>query len=488
MWLLGWLAAAAAALVALAVAGRLALRRAADVVVDRVVERLMTEPYAENLWEVVAGFGHSPPIQTLENALRARDGRALYRPIGTPRRFRDFSALLFRPAQLVRPALQPDAPVDTRVTIGPRARRPVELDIPVLLGGMAYGLAVSEAVTLALARGSALAGTAYNTGNGPLLPAVRQEARTLVIQYTGAPWTTRLDVLRRADMIEIRFGRGAWAGMGHIVPPGEVPPEAAELMGVQPGEEVRIPKGPLSRPSARTLRQLVRYLRAVTGGVPVGVKIAAGHDLEAELDVLLAAGVDFVAIDGAQGGTHNAPAILEDDFGLPTLHALCRARRHLDRRGAGRDVTLLVGGGLLTPGECLKCLALGADAVYLGTSALFAAVHAQVMRALPWEPPTAVAWAAGPAARDFDAEEGARNLARFLAALTDEMCIGARALGKRALRDVSAGDLVALDPETAAITGVPLAYRAATRLRIRRMSRPAASETSGTPSRQSRAP
>lgn len=458
MWLLSCVLGAGGALILAGLLATFGLRKLVDAAVDQALRRILTEPYATNLWELAAGFGHNPPGPTIENALRARTGRALRRPIGTARGFRHFSGLLFRPAQLVRQPLEPDEPVDTRATIGPGARRPVEIDIPVLLAAMGYGVAVSEPVAVALARGSALAGTACNMGKGPLLPAVRREARTLVVQYTGTPWTSNPEVLRQADMVEIWFGQGAQAGLGSTFLPGEIPPEAAAAMGVSPDEEVILPSGALGRPGPRALHRLVRYLRGVTGGVPIGVKLGAGHDLEADLDVALAAGVDFVSLDGAQGGSHSAPAILEDDFGLPTLHALCRARRHLDARGVGRKVSLLVGGGLLTPGECLKCLALGADAVYMGTAALFAATHEQLTRALPWEPPTQIVWATGGLAGRFDAERGAQSLARFLQAVADEMSIGARALGKRALRDVNRDDLVALDPETAAITGVPLAY------------------------------
>lgn len=459
MWLLAWLLGGAAVLAGAWLFAAALGRRLVDAAVDRVLRRLLTEPYDENLWELVAGFGHNPPGPTLENALRARAGRAIRRPIGTGRRFRDLTGLLFRPAQLARRPLEPDEPVDTRVTIGPAASRPVRLDIPVLLAAMGYGVAVSERVAVALARGSALAGTACNAGKGPLLPAVRREARTLVVQYTGTPWTSDPVVLRQADMVEIWFGQGAQAGLGPVLEPGDVPPEVEEVMGLGHGEAVALPSGATDRRDARTLRRLVQYLRGVTGGVPVGVKFAAGHDLEADLDVALAAGVDFISLDGAQGGTHSAPPILADDFGLPTLHALCRARRHLDMRGVVGKVSLLVSGGLLTPGDCLKCLALGADAVYMGTAALFAVTHDQVDRAVPWEPPTQLVWATGALARRFDPERGAQSLARFLRAVADEMAIGARALGKRALRDVNRDDLVALDPETAAITGVPLAYR-----------------------------
>lgn len=443
----------------------LALRRAMERLVGRALDRLFTEPYHANLWELMAGFGHQPVGLTVENALRATEGRALHRPIGPPlpsgpfRGFPGFSGLRFRPAQLVRRPLEPHEPVETALLVGPRSRRPLRLEIPILLGAMGYGVAVSEPVALALARGSALAGTACNTGNGPLLSSVRREARAVVVQCTGMPWTCDPQALVRADMVEIRIGRGAWAGAGQVIEPEELFAPVARRLGVRPGQAVTVPTAPLSGPDRpKALAQWVERLREQAGGVPVGVKLAAGHDLEGDLDAALEAGVDFLSLDAAEAGTHESPAILQDDFGLPAVCTVCRARRHLDRRGAGRQVTLVVGGGLRTPGDCLKALALGADGVYLGSAALFALTNTQIAQAVPGEPPTQLTWASGSRARSLDWRRAADDLANFLKATVDEMVIGCRALGKGALREVNADDLVALDPLTAAITGVALAY------------------------------
>lgn len=476
-----WLAAGVGLLGGAALLAPRAARALADRLADRFIVRLLHEPYGENLWAVAAGLRHSPLFVTMENALRAQGGHPPSRPVGPARRFLGFEGLVFRPAQLARRPLQPRDPVETTVVIGPRARRPLRLDVPVLIGGMAYGTGLSREFALALAHGASRAGTAYNAGNAPLLPEVRRAARRLIVQYTGSAFTASPGALSQGDAIEIRIGRGAWAGMGKALGPGSVPGEALRRAGMAAGagftagsavmgsgasagpgaagSPLTIPSGPLGREDAASeLCRLVAELRQLGGGVPVGVKLAAGHDLEADLDVALQAGVDFVSVDGAEGGTHGGPPILQDDFGIPTVMAVCRARQHLDRRGAGRGVTLLVGGGLLTPGDCLKCLALGADAVYLGTAVLFAAAHAQAVHALPWEPVVQLAWARGSLRRKFDWKEGARSVTRFIRAVAEEMAVGARALGKSALRDVGREDLVALDPQAAAATGLPLAF------------------------------
>ena len=455
-----WIAGAGLAAGAWWLAPRLA-RALLDRAVDHILVRLTHEPYGRNLWAVAAGLRHSPPFITVENALRAQAGHPPSRPIGPARREPGFDGLVFRPAQLARRPLGPRDPVDTAVVIGPRATRPLRLDIPVLIGGMGYGTGIARGFALAMARGAARAGTAYNAGNGPVLPEVRRLAPRLVVQYTGGPFTASVRSLAQADAIEIRIGRGSWAGVGKVVRRGSVAPGALRRLPPRytTGHLV-VPSGPLGRTDVLAeLRQLVERLRQIGQGVPVGVKLAAGADLESDLDVALQAGVDFVSVDGGEGGTHGGPPILQDDFGIPTVMAVGRARRHLDRRGAGRSVTLLVGGGLLTPGDSLKCLALGADAVYLGTAVLFAAGHDQVTHVLPWEPPVQMAWARGRGRRRYDWRRGALHVERFIKAVVEEMEVGARALGRRALREVSPADLAALDERTAEATGVALAGR-----------------------------
>lgn len=165
--------------------------------------------------------------------------------------------------------------------------------------------------------------------------------------------------------------------------------------------------------------------------------------------------MDFVAIDGAEGGTHRSPPVIADDFGIPTVHALVRAARFLERAGVRGQVSLIVGGGLRTPGEMLKALALGADAVYIGTAALMAVAHSQLTRAVPFEPVTSLVFATGRLADRFDPQLGAQSLANFLRSCAAEMAEAARALGKRRLRDIGREDLVARDREAAETLGLP---------------------------------
>ena len=220
-------------------------------------------------------------------------------------------------------------------------------------------------------------------------------------------------------------------------------------------EFVYIPAG-IPGIKAHQLRRLVEKLRFIGNGIPIALKLAASHYLEFELKIALMAGVDVIVIDGAQGGTHSSPAIMTDDFGLPTLSALCRAVQFLKENKCNKDVDLVISGGIRTPGDILKALALGASAVSLGSAALFAVTHAQLVETLPFQPPTQIAWADGSSRNKFDVQKGAQSLANFLKSCSLELETGIRALGKTSIRELTREDLVAWDPEAARITKLPL--------------------------------
>lgn len=432
----------------------------ADRVVDRLLVRLVKDPYPENLWDLAVGLARLPPHSLLELELRAEQGDVLERPLGSIRRRDDWAALAFSPAQLVRAPAAPEAPVDLATVIGPRAPRPLRLELPIMVGALPYGVALGEPFVIALARGAARAGTAYNAGSGPLLEQVRQAARPLILQYTGAAWNRDPAVLCHADMIEIRFGHGARAALGRVYPRDGLPQKARDLMGLAEDEPAVLAAPVPGAATPAELRRLVPRLRRLTEGGPVGVKLAATHDLEQELAMVLEAGVDVIAIDGGEGGTHGSPPLIADDFGIPTAHALERAVRFLERSGVRESVSLVISGGLHTPAHFLKALALGADAVYIGTAAIMACTHGQLSKAVPFEPITQIAWATGQQVADFDPDQGAATLAHFLRACAGELAEGVRALGKPAARAVGRTDLVALDGDAAARFGLPPSWRA----------------------------
>ncbi|MFF0826257.1 FMN-binding glutamate synthase family protein [Brevibacillus sp. NPDC003359] len=427
-------------------------------VLARFMKRLMSDRYPENIFEMVSAMTKVSPRYVLENSLRAATGQAIERPFGSPRKFLNFDSLIFSPAQLAVLPSSEDTEVDMQITIGPMAKKPLTLDIPLMVGGMGYGIGVSADVKIAIAKGTAAVGTLTNTGEGPLLPEERKFAKHLVIQYNSGKWGKEPEILRQADAIEIHFGQGATAAAASFIPAEYIQGRAAEIMGVQNEEMIVIPSRQPEVSNPEDLKKLVDKLRTITDGVPIGVKICASAVLEKDLEIAIQAGVDFISIDGGQAGTKGGPPILEDDFGLPTIYALTRAVRYLKKKGVKDRITLLSGGGYTTPGECLKAMALGADGIFMGTAVLWAMTHDQVTKAIPWEPPTELTNYPGSLKNKFDPDSATKYLANFFLSFVDEMEIAILALGKTSIREVTSADLVSLDEMTSKVTKVPLAY------------------------------
>ncbi|HHT73321.1 MAG TPA: FMN-binding glutamate synthase family protein [Firmicutes bacterium] len=436
------------------VAGRLLISQ----VLRSATKIIMTDPYAENLAEFYSAARRTGIQDIIETNLRAEEGKLIRRPLGSPRQFVNMHGIMFNTAHLSRQPTSVEIPIGTRTIIGQYAAKPLIVETPLLVSGMAYGLALSAEFKYALALGSRKAGTATNTGEGPYLPKERELAGKLIIQYPRAPWNRSPEILKRADAVEIQIGQGASASTAHHVLPSALGKDLRKRLGLLPGESSVIYSHMPELGHWGNLKVLVDYLRELTKGVPIGVKFAFSHYLEDDIDICLDAGVDFLALEGAEAATVGAPPILEDDFGLPTLIGLCRAVEHLKAKEPEGRVSLIVGGGFTSPGQCLKALALGADAIYLGTMALFAASHTQVLKALPFEPPTQVALYRGKASHKYNWRVGAEALRKYLDSCTAELREGVRALGKTAISEVNRDDLVALDEQTSQITGLPLAY------------------------------
>jgi len=432
-------------------------RVAIEAALDRAVRILTQDAYEENWIAGLSGFRRVGVQNLFELNLRSGDSHTLRRPLGSPKKYPGFEHIMFNFAQLDPLPTPGDQSVSTRVVIGPYADYPLEIDLPILIGGMGYGVSLSKAAKIAIARGANRAGTATNTGEGPYLPEERAEARKLVVQYHRGNWM-KLEALEEADMVEIHIGQGAAGSVGSKLPPEKVTPRLMDEMRLAPGEPALVDSTFEELARGKGLSPIVDRARYLCGGRPVVVKLAASHRLERDLAVCIEAGVDGVVIDGAQAGTGQAPPVSQDDFGIPTLYALLRAREYLDENDPKGRVSLIVSGGLMTPGDFLKCLALGADAVYVGTAIILALMAGQQPKATPAEPPTQVVTYQGKRNRLFSIEKGAENVGNYLLACRDELEHAVRQLGKDDVRDVDRSDLCALDDVTAKITGLPVAY------------------------------
>jgi glutamate synthase domain-containing protein 2 len=427
--------------------------------VRRSVQILLSRPMSDTLAELYVSMRSTPPMDFLYSSLRAQTGDIVIRPMGSARPGHGFDDLAFVPGQLANPPLRDEEPVDLSVVLGQGRPRPLHSSLPIYLSGMAYGLALTKNARLALAQSSGRAHIPLNSGQGPFLADERRLADTYVLQFGRWVWNRDPAILRQADMIEVQVGQGAMPGNAVIATPGEVAPDIKELMGLGAGDAPTIharlflddPTNPVP------LAAVVEYLRDEVPDIPIALKMGAGQHLEADMDVALNANVDVIVIDGTEGATGNAPITLSDHFGIPSLMALSRAVRHLDRTGVRDRVSLLISGGFREPGDMLKALALGADMVGIATIAMFALAHHQITESVPLYPPTDLVFYRANPRIPLDVDRGALGLSNFLESCRREMAVAMRTMGKRRLKDLSPEDLCCLDPEIARITGVPYA-------------------------------
>ncbi|WP_209121367.1 FMN-binding glutamate synthase family protein [Alkalihalobacillus sp. BA299] len=422
------------------------------------IKRLYSKEYKENIWEVITASTRTDPITIVENSLRSHFGQIIKRPFGTPRKFINFDGLVFSPAQLHRLPTHRTNAVNMKVTIGPNAKKPLVIDIPLLSAPMGYGVALSKKVKRAIAKATAAVGTAANSGQGLFLPEEREFAKYFILQYTPCSWSKDPEVLRQADAIEIYIGQGANAASPLYVAPKDLTGKIREKFRLSPNETLVIPSNSEEMIQPEDLKELVNDLREITAGIPIGIKICPCAELEADLEIAIKANVDFISLDGGQAGSSGGAPIFEDDFSLPTIYALSRAVQYLNKRGLKDKISLLIGGGFNTPGECLKALALGANAVYMGTALIWSMTHDQISKTMPWEPPTQLIYYSGKMKNKFDENLATHYLINFLNSCVKEMKEAIRALGKTSIQEVNAEDLVALDEITSNITKVRLAY------------------------------
>lgn len=418
-----------------------------------VVGRLLEDDYHENLMELWSATQRTSITNILEISLRAQSGKIIKRPLGSARKFPHYDNLLFVPAQMARLPLEVTENVSMKVTLGPKATVPLKLEIPLIISGMAYGEALSEEARIALARAAKQVGTALNSGEGPFLAEERQAAGKYIWQVGRSCFGHNPQAIAQADMVEVQMGQGSRVG-GQVIEPKSVQGKALKLMGVSPDQPIVLNAvipgitNPWDWPS------YVADLRKQAEGRPIGLKIMSGGRLEADLAVAIEAGFDAIAIGGAQGGSAGSSPTLSDDFGLPSIVALIRAHRYLVEQGVREDISLIASGGYATPGECLKAIALGADAIYLGTAPLFALVHGQIGKVLPWEPLTQLVWYDSKYKNRLDIDKAAQSVTNMLLSFVQEMQEGIRAVGKKSLAELGPNDMVALDDWTAEITGV----------------------------------
>lgn len=420
--------------------------------IEKLLERIRE---VETMKSPLNVHGYTP-LRVAAIAERAKHGTPTIEPYGSSRAFMGLDDLVFVPAMIDTFPFDPFR-VRTKTVIGVKADRPLELETPIVISAMAYGLSVTERTKIAMAKASTAAGTATNSGDAGFCEAERRYCKRYIVQFNRARYGNSDDQLRRADAIEIRFGQGALAGLPEIIEGEDMDEEIAKQLGLRPGQSATRPLRHMEMASPADLKGIVDRLRHLTGGVPIGAKIAAGR-IEADLGHVVDAGCDFVTIDGTQGGTAGGPEVIINNVGLPIIYAIPRANRYLVERGVRNDISLIVSGGLKDAGDYMKALALGADAVYSAQSVLTAMVYGQMEKLPPGTSPAEIYLYWGKHGDKLDVEVAAKSVANYIRASTQELAMITGAVGKSDVSHVNMDDMVALTEQAAVVTGVQRAW------------------------------
>lgn len=421
---------------------------------DEATKMLLTQDYPTNPFEIVTAAEKMTPRAILEACMRSNKGSGLQRPFGSPVVLSPWERILLNPKQLFCLPTTSVSEVDTKVTIGPQARKPLRLDIPIMITGMSYGGSLSLKLKMALAKGAAMAGTSTNTGESAVSPEERQMAKYLIGQYNRGGYMSRPEQLKQVDAVEVQLGQGAFGGaVESTMKANMIDDHLRTTLGLRQGQDMVIHS---RMPGVTSTDDVIDLVNALKRGydVPVGVKIAGTDFIEQELEVIARTDADFIAVDGSEGGTAVAPTTLEDDVGLPTLHTLVRTIDWLAEQGERERFSVIAAGGLCTPGHFLKALAIGADAVYIGSIAVFAAINAQVTEVLPQHVPAQLALYQGKEKDRLDVEKAATGLYNFLASCREDMMLACQAMGKTSLAALTRDDLVTVDKDLAEFIGI----------------------------------
>ena len=393
---------------------------------------------------------------------------------GSKRKLPHFDDLLFLGASMSRYPLEGYRETcNTKVILGTRyAKKPLELDIPITIAGMSFG-ALSGRAKEALGRGASMAGTSTTTGDGGMTSEERGQSKHLVYQLLPSRYGMNPDDLRKADAIEIVIGQGAKPGGGGMLLGQKISDRVAEMR--------TLPKGIDQRSACRhpdwtgpdDLKIKILELREITGWhVPIFIKIAGARPY---YDTALAvkAGADVVVLDGMQGGTAATQEVFIENVGQPTLACIRPAVDALQDLNQHRKVQLIISGGIRNGADVAKAMALGADAVSIGSAAMIALGDNDPKWEKDYNKLGSTAGAyddwhegkdpAGITTQDpelmkrFDPIVGGKRLSNYLKVMTLEAQTIARASGKNDLHNLEPEDLCALTVESAAMARVPLA-------------------------------
>lgn len=352
--------------------------------------------------------------------------------------------------QLNPQPLESDVEVNTQTVIGRNAKKPMVIESPIYITHMSFG-ALSRETKIALAKGSAAIKTAQCSGEGGILPEEMENAYKYIFEYVPNRYSATDDNLKNADAIEIKIGQSTKPGLGGQLQGEKVTEEIAEIRAKPLGEDIHSPATIPEVKSKEDLKNLVDELRTRSHGRPIGLKFAAGR-IEDDLKHVMYAEPDFITIDGRGGSTGASPKLIRDSTSVPTIYALSRARKYLDEHDSEIDLTIT--GGLRVSSDFAKALAMGANAIAVGTAAMIAAACQQYKICDSGDCPVGVATQDDELRKRLKIETASKRVENFLRVSTEELKTFARITGHKNVHDLNINDLCTFNSEISDYTNV----------------------------------
>ena len=371
---------------------------------------------------------------------------AMYTELPMP----NWDEILILGNQLNPQPLEGDVDVSTKTVIGKNAKRPLVIESPIYITHMSFG-ALSRETKIAMAKGSAAVKTAQCSGEGGILKEEMENAYKYIFEYVPNKYSVTDENLKNADAIEIKIGQSTKPGLGGQLQGEKVTEEIAEIRGKPLGENIHSPATIPEVNSKEDLKDLVDELRLRSDGRPIGLKFAAGR-IEDDLDYVLYAEPDFITIDGRGGSTGASPQLIRDSTSVPTIYALARARKYLDDHGS--DIDLTITGGLRLSSDFAKALAMGANAVAIGTGAMIAAACQQYRICDTGDCPVGVATQDEELRKRLKVEVASKRIENYLKVSTEELKTFARITGHDDVHDLNINDLCTLNSEISDYTDI----------------------------------
>lgn len=357
-------------------------------------------------------------------------------------------------AQMATKPLMEDVAVGSELIIGPNAKKPLKLDIPLFVSDMSFG-ALSEEAKISLAKGAELAGTGICSGEGGMLDEEQQANSKYFYELASAKFGFDWDKLKNVQAFHFKGGQGAKTGTGGHLSGNKVVGKIAQVRKLEEGTPAVSPPTFDDLVTTDDFKNFADQVRKVTGGIPIGFKLSANH-IEADIQFALDASADYIILDGRGGGTGAAPLIFRNNISVPTIPALARARHYLDKVGR-KDITLIITGGIRVPDDFIKALALGADGIALSNSALQSIGCVAARMCNTNNCPAGVATQKPELRKLLNVEKSAKQLYNFFTASTDLMKVMARACGHDHLNQFNQNDITTWKKDMADLTGIRFA-------------------------------